>query len=129
VRKLAERTTRATAQISQMVGAIQSDTHEAVQAMENAEPKVRNGQNLALQATSVLDEIQQQAEDSLAKARDVANATKEQAVTANGIAGHVENIASMTEETNAATQNNAEAAAQLKELAGRLQAAVAYFKV
>ena len=77
----------------------------------------------------MLDEIQHQAEDSLSKARDVANATKEQAVTANGIAGHVENIASMTEETNAATQNNAEAAAQLKDLAGRLQASVAYFKV
>ena len=129
VRKLAERTTQATAQISQMVTGIQSDTREAVHAMESAEPKVRNGQNLAMQATDVLDEIQHQAEDSLSKARDVANATKEQAVTANGIAGHVENIASMTEETNAATQNNAEAAAQLKDLAGRLQASVAYFKV
>jgi len=38
-------------------------------------------------------------------------------------------IAWLTEETNAATQNNAEAAAQLKDLAGRLQASVAYFKV
>jgi methyl-accepting chemotaxis protein len=129
VRKLAERTTQATAQISHMVTGIQGDTNEAVQAMESAAPKVQHGQNLALQATGVLDEIQHQAEDSLAKARDVANATKEQAVTANGIAGHVENIASMTEETNAATENNAEAAAQLKELAGQLQATVAYFKV
>ena len=94
-----------------------------------AGPKVRHGQELALQATGVLDEIQHQAEDSLAKARDVANATKEQAVTANGIAGHVENIASMTEETNAATQSNAEAAEQLKGLAGQLRRAVAYFKV
>ncbi len=129
VRKLAERTTQATAEISQMVNAIQGDTREAVQAMENAAPQVQQGQTLALQATDVLDEIQHQAEDSLAKARDVANATKEQAVTANGIAGHVENIASMTEETNAATQSNAEAAEQLKGLAAKLQAAVAYFKV
>ena len=129
VRKLAERTSQATAQISQMVSGIQSDTQAAVQAMESAAPNVENGQNLALQATAVLDEIQHQADDSLAKARDVANATKEQAVTANDIAGHVENIASMTEETNAATQNNAEAAEQLKALAGKLQEAVAYFKV
>ena len=129
VRKLAERTTQATAQISQMVTGIQGDTQEAVQAMEGAAPKVQQGQDLALQATGVLDEIQQQAKDSLAKARDVANATKEQAITANGIAGHVENIASMTEETNAATQSNAEAAEQLKLLAGRLRGTVAYFKV
>ncbi len=129
VRKLAERTTQATTEISQMVNAIQGDTREAVNAMEGATPKVRLGQELALQATGVLDEIQHQAEDSLEKARDVANATKAQAVTANGIAGHVENIASMTEETNAATESNAEAARQLKELAGKLRGAVAYFKV
>jgi len=59
------------------------DTRAAVQAMESAAPQVRQGQELALQATGVLDAIQHQAEDSLAKARDVANATKEQAVTAN----------------------------------------------
>lgn len=129
VRKLAERTTQATNQISQMVSAIQGDTHQAVQAMESAGPKVQQGQQLAQKATSMLDDIQHQAEDSLAKARDVANATREQAITANGIAGHVENIASMTEETNAATQSNAEAAEQLKGLAHQLRGAVAYFKV
>jgi len=129
VRKLAERTTLATVEISKMVNAIQGDTGEAVQAMENATPLIQRGQTLSIQATDVLDKIQHQAEDSLAKAREVANATREQAATANQIAGHVENIASMTEETDAATQNNAAAAEQLKELAGKLQAAVAYFKV
>lgn len=129
VRKLAERTTQATARISQMVSAIQGDTRDAVQSMEGAAPKVRAGQDLARKATELLDEIQHQAGDSLTKARDVANATREQAMTANTIAGHVENIASMTEETNAATLNNADAARQLKELAGQLQKAVGYFKV
>jgi methyl-accepting chemotaxis protein len=77
----------------------------------------------------VLDDIQRQATDSLDKAREVANATKAQAATANEIAGHVENIASMTEETNAATQSNADAADQLKALAGKLQEHVSYFRV
>jgi methyl-accepting chemotaxis protein len=129
VRKLAERTSQATAQISQMVQAIQSDTQDAVRAMESATPQVKLGQELAHQATGVLDDIQRQATDSLAKAREVANATKAQAATANEIAGHVENIASMTEETNAATQSNADAADQLKALAGKLQQDVDYFKV
>jgi len=129
VRKLAERTTQATARISQMVSTIQGDTSEAVQAMQSAEPKVRQGRELALQATGVLDEIERHAEDSLARARDVANATREQAIAATGIAGHVENIASMTEETDAATRNNAAAAQELKNVAASLQAAVAYFKV
>ncbi|WP_313952234.1 methyl-accepting chemotaxis protein [Accumulibacter sp.] len=129
VRKLAERTTQATAQISEMVSSIQGDTGEAVVAMQNAEPKVRQGQDLATQATGLLDEIQQHADQSLGRARDVARATKEQAIAATDIASHVEDIASMTEEADAATQNNAEAAAKLKQLAGTLQAAVGYFKV
>jgi methyl-accepting chemotaxis protein len=129
VRKLAERTTQATAEISRMVEGIQTDTQHAVRALESATPQVKQGQEFAHQATEVLDDIEQQAADSLGKAREVANATKAQAATANEIAGHVENIASMTEETNAATQSNAEAADQLKTLASRLQGDVAYFKV
>ncbi len=129
VRKLAERTSQATAEISRMVEAIQTDTQQAVHALESATPQVKQGQELALQATAVLDDIQHQAADSLSKAREVASATKAQAATANEIAGHVENIASMTEETNAATQSNAEAADQLKALAGKLREDVAYFKV
>jgi methyl-accepting chemotaxis protein len=129
VRKLAERTTHATAEISGMVEAIQVDTQQTVIAMENATPLVKQGQELALQATGVLDDIQRQATDSLSKAQEVANATKAQAVTANEIAGHIENIASMTEETNAATQSNSEAADQLNALAGKLQEDMAYFKI
>ncbi len=129
VRKLAERTSQATAEITQMVSAIQDDTQQAVQAMASTAPRVRQGQELAQQATGVLDEIQHQANDSLAKAGEVANATRSQAATANEIAGHVESIASMTEETNAATQSNAEAAGQLKSLADKLQQELAYFRL
>ncbi|MBI4999145.1 MAG: methyl-accepting chemotaxis protein, partial [Rhodocyclales bacterium] len=128
VRKLAERTAQATAEISQMVTAIQADTLHAVEAMASTAPRVAQGRELANQATEVLDQIQQQANDSLSKAREVANATKAQAQTANEIARHVETIASMTEETNAATGSNAEAAAQLKTLATKLQQDLAYFK-
>jgi len=129
VRKLAERTSQATAEITQMVAAIQDDTQQAVQAMEGATPRVKGGQELAQQATGLLDQIQQQANDSLDKAREVANATRSQATTANEIAGHVESIASMTEQTNAATLSNADAADQLKAVADRLQTELAYFKV
>jgi methyl-accepting chemotaxis protein len=129
VRKLAERTSQATAEISKMVDAIQTDIQQTVVAMENATPLVKQGQELALQATGLLDDIQRQATDSLSKAREVANATKAQAVTANEIAGHVESIATMTEQTNAATQSNAAAADQLNVLAGKLKEDMAYFKV
>ncbi len=129
VRKLAERTSQATAEISQMVDAIQDDTRQTVEAMESAAPLVKQGQELATQATAVLTDIQGQASDSLAKAQEVANATQAQATTANEIAGHVENIATMTEETNAAVQSNADAADQLNLLAGKLREDMNYFRV
>ena len=112
-----------------MVSAIQDDTQHAVQAMEGTMPRVKAGQDLAQQASTVLSDIQRQAGDSLTRAREVASATQAQAATANDIAGHVETIATMTEQTNAATQSNAEAAGQLKELADKLRADVAYFQV
>ena len=90
--------------------------------------EVRSHQGLEF-GTGHRRRIERHAEDSLARARDVANATREQAIAATGIAGHVENIASMTEETDAATRNNAAAAQELKNVAASLQAAVAYFKV
>lgn len=129
VRRLAERTAEATAEISRMIEAIQGDTHLAVEAMHSTVPRVTQGQDLARQATAVLEQIQLQAQDSRAKARDVASANQAQADTANDIAGHVANIASMTEQTNAASRSNADAANQLKLLSERLRDAVNYFKV
>jgi len=129
VRRLAERTSVATAEISQMIEAIPQDTLSAVDAMGSTAPRVAQGQQLAQEATQVLGDIQRQAEDSLLKAREVASANRVQADTANEIAGHVANIASMTEQTNAASRNNAEASQRLRDLSAELQQAVDFFKI
>ncbi|GBG03815.1 methyl-accepting chemotaxis protein [Azospira sp. I13] len=129
VRKLAERTAKATTEIGQMIDAIQVETQTAVQAMSTAGPQVDKGLDLARQATGMLDEIHRQALDSLGKVRDVALATTEQASTATDIAKHVEHIASMAEETNATMQNNAAEAEQLEGLADKLRDTVSYFRV
>ena len=129
VRKLAERTAKATTEIAQMIDSIQEETQTAVQAMATAAPQVDKGLELATQATSMLDEIHRQALDSLGKVRDVALATTEQATTATDIAKHVEHIASMAEETNATMQNNAAEAEQLEGLADQLRQTVSYFRV
>jgi methyl-accepting chemotaxis protein len=129
VRKLAERTAKATTEIAQMIDSIQEETQTAVQAMATAAPQVDKGLDLATQATAMLDEIHRQALDSLGKVRDVALATTEQATTATDIAKHVEHIASMAEETNATMQNNAAESEQLEGLADQLRQTVSYFRV
>lgn len=127
VRKLAERTANATTEIARMIDAIQSETQTAVTAMAAAKPQVEKGIERARRATAMLDEIHEQALDSLAKVRDVGIATREQVTTATDIACHVEQIASMAEETNVTMENNAAAAHQLETLANDLRRTVAYF--
>jgi methyl-accepting chemotaxis protein len=77
----------------------------------------------------MLDRISGEATESQSRAVEVANATREQAVAANDIARSVEQVAQMTEETNATMQGNAESATQLQVMAQQLRQQVSYFKV
>ena len=129
VRKLAERTTQATGEISAMISAIQNETQSAVSAMDTTMPQVDKGMELAEAARKMLENIHSQALQSLTQVKDVALATREQATTANDIARHVEHIASMSEETNATMKNNAAAAQELEQLAVELGRLVSYFRV
>ncbi len=129
VRKLAERTTQATGEISAMISAIQNETQSAVSAMDTTMPQVEKGMELAEAARKMLENIHGQALQSLTQVKDVALATREQATTANDIARHVEHIASMSEETNATMKNNAAAARELEQLAVELGRLVSYFRV
>jgi methyl-accepting chemotaxis protein len=128
VRRLAERTTLATVEISRMIETIQMETHSAVEAMEGTLPRVQHGQTLSQEATRVLDAIQLQAEDSQSKALAVASATQVQADTAHEIAGHVAYIATMAQQSEVASQHNADAAGQLNALSEKLRDTMRYFR-
>jgi len=129
VRKLAERTSKATSEIHQMVVSVQADTETTVQAMSEAAPQVNRSLELAHEARQVLETIHRQAQESSQRVHEVATATHEQAMVANDVARHVQNIASMTEETTATMRGNATAAVELRQLAGQLRQAVAQFRV
>jgi methyl-accepting chemotaxis protein len=128
VRKLAERTTLATLEIGTMIAAIQDDTLAAVVAMQLAVPQVQKGLDLTEQATLRLNEIHGQANDSLDKVRDVAQATMQQTSAATNIALNVQNIAAMAEQNNAAMKLNAESASALESMAEELRLAIDYFQ-
>jgi methyl-accepting chemotaxis protein len=129
VRGLAERTADATVQIEKMINAIQSDTHQAVEAMGAAKPQVQRGVELVGSAAESLREIRQGATDTLAKVRDVANATQEQSTASTAIAQQVEQIAQMVDHTSASVKQTATAAAELERTAERLGEMVRRFKV
>ena len=129
VRKLAERTTRATHEIAEVISLIQQETHQTVDGMQAAAPKIKDGLQKVGEVSVMLDLIAGEAAESQNRAVEVASATREQAVAANDIAKSVEQVAQTTEETNATMHNNAESATQLQEMAQKLRQQVAYFKI
>ncbi|KPC55197.1 methyl-accepting chemotaxis protein [Amantichitinum ursilacus] len=127
VRKLAERTTQATTQINSMVHRIRSDTADAVKSMQAVTPLVTGSVNMARNAASALQQINDGANASLQRVRDVANAAAEQSLASNTVANNVEKIAQMVESAvtsvHAANQN----VDMLKQLAAALHQSVARF--
>lgn len=129
VRQLAQRTGDATGEIEQMINQVQENTQASVQAMQRTVPKVESGLQLTREANQLLGDIQTQADDSLAKVLEVAQATTSQVKTVNAIVNGVEEIAQMSKDTSVSLKDNAEGAAALEQLSGKLKQDVDYFSV
>ncbi len=126
VRKLAERTTKATKEISEMINTIQDETTQAVNAMEEGTHKVENGVKLANEAGEALSQIVTGVEDVNDMIGQIATAAEEQSATAEEIARNMENISEAAQsnvdainDVNGASGSVAEIASELKALVGR----------
>ena len=129
VRKLAERTSSATTEIEQMITGIQSDTGNAVSAMNAALPEVEEGIALANHASDALGAIERGAREAVGRAHEIADATHEQSAASTSIAQRVEEISHMVDNTSASIRGAAEAALNLERIAGGLKEQVARFRV
>ncbi|CAG0973866.1 hypothetical protein RHDC4_01459, partial [Rhodocyclaceae bacterium] len=110
VRKLAERTTKATKEIAGMIKKIQSDTSEAVQSMEEGTSEVERGIALADRAGSSLQEIVGVSQKVTDMVGQIAAASEEQSSASEQISKNVEAISKVTGETAQGTQQIARAA-------------------
>ncbi len=129
VRKLAERTTKATKEISEMINTIQEETTRAVEAMEEGTHKVENGMNLANEAGDALSKIVTGVEDVNDMISQIATAAEEQSATAEEIAKNMENI-SEAANTNVEAINDVTAAADsVSDIAAELKGLVDRFIV
>jgi methyl-accepting chemotaxis protein len=121
VRKLAERTTKATKEIAAMIKTIQSDTAGAVSSMSLGTKQVDEGIVLADKAGVSLHEIvaiSQKVTDMVAQ---IAAASEQQSSASEQISKNVEAISSVTGETAQGTQQIARAAEDLNRLTVSLQ--------
>jgi PAS domain S-box-containing protein len=129
VRKLAERTTKATKEIATMIKQIQKDTSGAVESMEQGTKEVEVGKQLAEKAGTSLQEIIHGAEQVLDIVSQVAAASEEQSSASEQISKNIESISSVTQESASGIQQIAHASEDLNRLTLNLQELVARFKV
>jgi methyl-accepting chemotaxis protein len=129
VRKLAERTQKATQQVTQSIGEIQNETGVAVGEMERGREKVAEGVAHAQEADGSLARIVDGAAGVEREIRDIAAAASQQATTADQIARNLEAIGSVTQETNEGAAQAAQAAAALSGQAESLRTLVGRFKI
>ncbi len=129
VRKLAERTTQSTQEISTMIGAIQQGTAGAVRSMQEGVARVNDGVALSQRAGASISKIREGALKVQQDVAEISNGLKEEAIASTDIAKNVERIASMVEANSQAVNETANATAELERLASELQAEVARFTV
>jgi methyl-accepting chemotaxis protein len=129
VRKLAERTTKATKEIAVMIKQIQSDTKEAVASMDEGTKKVSDGIELADHAGDSLLEIIKISQNVTDKVTQIATASEHQSHASELISNSVERINAVTQQNVEGTTMIAHSVEALNHLTENLQELLSKFKL
>ncbi|MBI2417979.1 MAG: 4Fe-4S binding protein [Ignavibacteriales bacterium] len=129
VRKLAERTSKATKEIAQMIHQIQTDTADAVKSMRNSTHEVETGRLLAQQADSSLKEIITETDKVSDVITHVAAASEEESSTAEQISKNMEGINLVTRQTAEGAEQIARLVENLINMTTHLKESISHFKI
>ncbi|MDD5240410.1 MAG: methyl-accepting chemotaxis protein [Sulfuricella sp.] len=129
VRKLAERTTGATSEISAMIGAIQSEISSAVTTMEKGGGQVEQGVAMANQADEAIDQITVSVKHVVEMIQQIAHATREESETTSMVATRIDQIAQMARASSETIGQTAQACRGIQSMTHALQNEVARFRL
>ena len=129
VQRLAERSADATRQIAALVKAIQTDTQDAVGAMERSTQGVVEGAKLSDNAGTALTEIDQVTRRLADLIEQISNSASSEAASANVVAGNIQHIFAVTEQTGEGTRSTAQQVRDLSRMAEELRQSVSRFKI
>jgi twitching motility protein PilJ len=129
VQRLAERSADATRQIAALVKAIQTDTQDAVAAMERSTQGVVAGAQLSDSAGTALSEIDRVSRRLAELIEQISSATSREAEKANVVADNIQHIFAVTEQTGQGTRSTAQQVRELSHMAEELRQSVARFKI
>ena len=129
VRKLAERTTNATSEISTMIGAIQSEISNAVTTMGKGGEQAEEGVAMAHQADEAINQITASVKRVVEMIQLIAHATREESEITGTVAARIDQIARMASESSATIGQTAEACRGIQAMTHALQDEVARFRL
>jgi methyl-accepting chemotaxis protein len=129
VRKLAERTQKATEEVAGSIREIQTQTTQAVEQIERGSKRVSKGVELANSAGQALGRINQSSVGLAGMVQAIAAATEQQSAASQQISRSVEGISSVTRESSQGAGQMAQAASSLSQQSERLQSLVNKFKL
>jgi methyl-accepting chemotaxis protein len=129
VRALAERTTRATKEISEMITSIQKETGGAIRSMEEGVKGTEQGIHEAAQLETALQNVLTQVSSVTDQINQIATAAEEQTSTTREISHNVLNLNDLALQNNHAISETAIAANNVSEQAEELRRLVGQFKL
>ena len=129
VRKLAERSSKATQDIADLIKGIQAETNEAVRTMEEGTREVEEGTRLADIAGSSLKEIDKSVDQVASLIQEISLAVKQQARGTDGVVHSMETISDITQLHGDGVRKTTKTIQQLAMLSDRLVAAIGNFKI
>ncbi len=129
VRKLADRTTKATEEIAHSIRAIQGETTQAVNKMNSGTEQVKLGVEKATAAGASLQSIVTAAQGVADMIRSIAAAAEEQSAASEQISKNIESVNAVSKQASEGAGQAAAAASQLSSKAEQLQRLVGQFKL
>jgi len=129
VRALAERTTKATKEISDMIKAIQQETKVAITSMEAGVKGTEQGAAEASQLETSLQQILEQVNDVTMQVSQIATAAEQQTATTGEVTTNIQLVTEVVQQTAVGAEHTAVAAAQLAGQAHDLQALISKFRL
>ena len=129
VRKLAERTTASTGDITSNVASIQSATHQAVSRMEQAVEEVEQGIGMMRESVAGLSSISESSQQVSGMARQISEAAQQQSIASQEVNGSMEHISVLIEQNTVAAQEAKAATDKLANTAAELRGILGEFRL
>ncbi|WP_374754805.1 methyl-accepting chemotaxis protein [Pseudomonas sp. NBRC 111133] len=129
VRGLAQRTSTATEEISQLISSLHNGTDEVTHLLDNSKRLTEQSVELSRKAGDALGQITHTVSSIQSMNQQIATASEEQSVVAEQINRSVLNVRDVSDQTSAASEQTAASSGELKQLGQQLRGMVGRFSI